>query len=75
MARTKAKTKTKKMMKINNQLVSDSAAESLPDFKPYDSLGYKGTKARAMQDSALQTAGLYDMMHNGAYTGAPTFLG
>ena len=75
MARTKTKTKAQKMMKINNQLVSDSATESLPDFKPYDSLGYKGTKARAMQDSALQTAGVYDMMRNGAYTGAPTFLG
>lgn len=45
------------------------------DFRPYKSLGYGNTNARTMQDSALQTAGVYSMMHNGVLDTFPTFLG
>lgn len=66
--------KKKRKMSIANHLVSDSADET-PTYEPYKSLGYGNTKARAIQDSALQTAGIYDMMRNGAYEGYPTFMG
>ena len=65
--------KKKRKMSISSHLVSDSACP--PSYAPYESLGYGKTKARAMQDSALQTAGIYDMMRNGAYNGYPTFMG
>ena len=65
--------KKKRKMSISSHLVSDSACP--PSYAPYESLGYGKTKARAMQDSALQTAGIYDMMRNGALDTFPTFLG
>lgn len=65
--------KKKRKMSISSHLVSDSACP--PSYAPYESLGYGKTKARAMQDSALQTAGIYDMMRNGVLDTFPTFLG
>lgn len=67
--------KKKRKMNIAQSVVADAQRGGLPDFAPYESLGYGKTKARTMQDSALRVAGIYDMMRNGAYAGTPTFMG
>lgn len=67
--------KKRKKMNIAQSVVADAQLGDLPDFAPYESLGYGKTKARTMQDSALRVAGIYDMMRNGAYVGTPTFMG
>ena len=64
-------------MNISPHVVNDSAKahDDIPDFKPYESLGYGNTNARTVQDSALETAGIYGMVKNGAFKGFPTFMG
>ncbi len=61
-------------MNISAHLVSDSA-EQTPSYRPVKTLGYRGTDAWAVQDSALQTAGVYGMINNGACTGMDSFMG
>lgn len=72
--RTKALVKAEKKMTISPHLVSDKA-EELPSYRPCKTLGYRGTDAWAVQDSALEVAGVYGMINNGACTGMNSFMG
>ena len=64
----------KKKRYISPHLVSDKADES-PSYRPVKTLGYRGTDAWNVQDSALQTAGIYGMINNGACAGVNSFMG
>ena len=59
---------------ISPHLVADEA-ELPPDYKPVKTLGYRGTDAWAVQDSALDVAGVYSMLNNGAVQGTNSFMG
>ena len=45
------------------------------DFSPVDTLGYRGTKLRAVHDKALEDAGVYQILNTGLYDNIPSFLG
>lgn len=64
----------KKKRFISPHLVSD-AQDVAPSYKPVKTLGYRGTDAWNVQDSALQTAGIYGMINNGACAGVNSFMG
>lgn len=66
--------KAEKKMTISPHLVSDKADDAL-SYRPVKTLGYRGTDAWAVQDSALQTAGIYGMINNGACAGVNSFMG
>ena len=64
-----------KAKKRTIKVKTEQTAARRTDFRPYESLGYGNTDARTMQDSALRTAGVYNMMHNGVLDTFPAFLG
>ena len=66
--------KTESRQGINPALVADTGTV-IPSYKPAETNGYRGTDARTVQDSALATAGVYNMIEGGAYKGVPSFMG
>lgn len=67
--------KRRKKRYIDPHIVRDAKREEAPSYKPVRTLGYRGTDAWKVQDSALQTAGVYQMLNNGVFDGAQSFMG
>lgn len=60
-------------MKINPD--ASAGAARIFDAAPIDTLGYRGTQARAVQDNMLRDAGIYDMIGQGRLDTFPQFIG
>jgi phage-related protein (TIGR01555 family) len=60
---------------INPHVIKDAQEPEDISYKPVKTLGYNGTDAWTIQDGALETAGVYTMINNGALAGVPSFMG
>ena len=60
---------------INPHVIKDAQEPEVISYKPVKTLGYGNTGAWAIQDGALEIAGVYTMINNGALAGVPSFMG
>jgi hypothetical protein len=57
------------------EIKAENERKIIKDFSPVETLGYRGTKLRAVHDKALHDAGVYNILNAGLYDNIPSFLG
>ena len=60
---------------ISPHVIKDMQEPEAISYSPVKTLGYGNTGAWTIQDGALETAGVYTMINNGALAGIPSFMG